>query len=175
MQINEISQKYIKTILHYNPTTGIFTWIGSKRRGWNGKVAGSIRTVPNSQNCYIKIGKLFGRDIFAHQLAFLYMIGKIPEKIDHIDHDGLNNCWNNLREATQQQNQANRQIGKNNTSEYKGVHWFKERKCWRARIGCNGKRISLGLFSNKEDAARAYNVAAMKFFGKYAYLNEIKL
>jgi hypothetical protein len=93
---------------------------------------------------------------------------------DHRDRDGLNNQRNNLREATLTQQKANRRNNfKNNTSEYKGVYWDKKAKKWRAYICINKKCIYLGLFINIKDAARVYNMAAIKHFGEFAVLNKI--
>jgi hypothetical protein len=42
---------------------------------------------------------------------------------------------------------------------------------WRARIRVNGKRISLGLFKDEIEAAKAYDRAARKYHGEFASLN----
>jgi hypothetical protein len=44
-------------------------------------------------------------------------------------------------------------------------------KKWIASIGFNRNKIHLGLFTNEEDAARAYDRKAMELFGEFAYLN----
>lgn len=59
----------------------------------------------------------------------------------------------------------------NNTSGYKGVS--RDRGRWRAYIRVNYKQIHLGNFRTKEEAARRYNEAALKYFGEFAELNEI--
>jgi hypothetical protein len=93
------------------------------------------------------------------------------KKVDHIDRNGLNNCRGNLRIATNSQSQANRNKRKNNISGYIGVSEHKCRNNWHARIQVNGNDISLGYFTNKKDAAKAYNKAALKYFGEFARLN----
>jgi hypothetical protein len=57
----------------------------------------------------------------------------------------------------------------NNTSGYRGVTWFQNK--WRASIKINSRRIFLGYFISKEDAARAYDRAALEYFGEFAVLN----
>jgi hypothetical protein len=91
--------------------------------------------------------------------------------IDHINGDGLDNRIENLRLCTHGQNMSNRKLHKNNTSGYKGVNWESEK--WRATIYRNGKKISLGCFDDILDAAKAYNKAALKYYGEFAKLNEI--
>jgi hypothetical protein len=62
-----------------------------------------------------------------------------------------------------------------NTSGFKGVIWHKQSKKWYARITLNYKRIDLGLFKDKIQAAIAYNEAAIKYHGEFARLNKIQL
>lgn len=93
--------------------------------------------------------------------------------VDHKDGNGLNNHRYNLRLATTAQNQHNRGKPRNNTSGYKGVVWNKLYEKWQAQIGIGGRQKNLGYFVNLEDAARAYNVAALEHFGEFAKLNEI--
>lgn len=89
---------------------------------------------------------------------------------DHADGNGLNNIRSNLRACTKQQNQQN-QRGHGGSSKYKGVSWSKARKKWHARIETNGKTSHLGYFANEDDAAKSYDVAALRLFGEFALLN----
>jgi len=94
------------------------------------------------------------------------------EIVDHINHYGLDNRIANLRVATPQQNMWNmRKRGCNCSSKYKGVHWLKRRKKWRARITFNGRSILIGDFDTEKEAARAYDAKARELFGDYASLN----
>jgi len=101
------------------------------------------------------------------------IMGDNPLKlmIDHRDGNGLNNQKSNLRFCTNQENQMNQRPQKNCSSVYKGVYWQKQKKRWRARIKINRKFTHIGYFKIEEDAARAYNAAAIKSFGEFAYLN----
>jgi hypothetical protein len=92
--------------------------------------------------------------------------------VDHINNNSLDNRKANLRIATRWQNRYNsRPWAGNVTSKYKGVCWEKETKKWRSLLTHNGKRESLGRFENEIDAAKAYDEAAKKYHGKYAWLN----
>ncbi|MFA5292907.1 MAG: AP2 domain-containing protein [Phycisphaerae bacterium] len=92
--------------------------------------------------------------------------------IDHIDHNGLNNCKYNLRPATPAENRLNNRRGFNSpTSKYKGVFYDKRRNKFRAVISIDGKKKHLGYFDNEIDAAKAYDKAARESRGRFAVLN----
>jgi hypothetical protein len=90
-------------------------------------------------------------------------------KVDHVDGDTLNNQKYNLRQCTHQQNCRSVDKRSNNKSGYKGVHWH--RRKWLAGIRVDGKTVYVGTFDNVEDAARAYDEAAIIHFGQFAKLN----
>lgn len=94
---------------------------------------------------------------------------------DHINRDPLDNRRSNLRFVTRGQNVVNspKANSANPTSKYKGVSWDKERKKWVSSICVSDKRTKLGRFANEDDAAVAYNEAAVKYFGEAAFLNTV--
>lgn len=113
-----------------------------------------------------------GKTIYMH----VFLIGqKVGKEIDHCDGDGLNNQRCNLRFCTSGQNKANRRLfitpGKG--SRFKGVLWIAKRNTWQAWIKKNYKRTYLGRYALEEDAARAYNRAALEYFGEFARLNDV--
>lgn len=91
--------------------------------------------------------------------------------IDHVDHDGLNNCKFNMREVTRAQNTRNKQCRGTGTSSYKGVYFLKRTQKFVAQIELNYKNMHLGYFADERLAAQAYNDAAVKYHGPYACLN----
>lgn len=93
---------------------------------------------------------------------------------DHRNSNGLDNRRDNLRICNKFQNGMNRGKNDNNKSGYKGVCWHKASKKWRASIHINGKQIHLGLFNANKEAAIIYNEAAIKHFGEFGRLNDIK-
>ena len=114
-----------------------------------------------------------GQRINAQLHRLILGLTDIKIEVDHIDHNTLNNTKKNLRSCAHTKNVQNKRIYKNNTRGFKGVHWNERSKKWVSRIQCNGKRIALGYFKNINDAARAYNAAALKYHGEFAYLNPI--
>lgn len=91
--------------------------------------------------------------------------------IDHRDHDGLNNQRGNLRFCSRVQNMVNSKKRASVSSEFKGCSFDNTRKKWAAQISVNGKNIHLGRFNNPIDAARAYDTAAVKYYGEFASTN----
>ena len=94
-------------------------------------------------------------------------------QIDHVNGNGLDNRKCNLRICTPLENSRNKGVSKNNKSGFKGVSWFKLNGKWRAYIDVDGKKVYLGFFNCSIKAAKAYNEAAVKYFGEFARLNEI--
>lgn len=136
-----ITQSQLKLILDYDPLTGEFQW----RK--NGKTAGWIHKTKN--NCYIRIN--IGKNKYrAHRLAFLYMTGELPSlDVDHIDGNGTNNKWCNIRSASKILNRRNSKIQSNNTSGLNGVSWNKRLSKWEVRI-C---KKNIGYTTNIFEAA----------------------
>ena len=91
--------------------------------------------------------------------------------VDHRNHDPLDNRRANLRLATHFQNCCNLRKRKNTSSKFKGVYFIKRSHKWCAQIQFEGKKIRLGTFDSEFDAAKAYNVAALKYHGEFASLN----
>lgn len=143
----KLTQKRLKEILHYDPNTGIFTWIQGPMRQ---KQAG----YKNPAKC-IDI-RIFGRLRKAHRLAWLYIHGFFPEnQIDHIDRNPLNNKIDNLREVSCQCNIRNCGNFINTSTAAKGVCWHKSGNKWRANIVINNKQKSLGLYVDFDNAVCA--------------------
>lgn len=101
------------------------------------------------------------------------IIMNAPENllVDHIDGNGLHNYKENLRICDFVGNSRNRSRNLSNTSGYKGVYWNSQKKKFRARISFNGKIISIGYFTDAEEAARAWDKYAEIYHGEYARLN----
>lgn len=93
-------------------------------------------------------------------------------QVDHINGDGLDNRRSNLRIATSSQNHANRKrLLRVKSSVYRGVTWHKAAGKWQAAIKANQAFHYLGVYESEEDAARAYDRAAMIYFGEFANTN----
>ena len=155
----------LRELLNYDSETGIFTQLGRPRIR-RGAVAGGINS-----NGYVLLS-VESRRYRAQRLAWLYMTGEWPPNdVDHRDGDRTNNRWTNLRAATRSQNLANQRRRRDNRSGLKGVSFDAERGLWRAQIAKDEKRIFLGRFRTKEEAAVVYARKAVEMFGAFARMN----
>lgn len=88
--------------------------------------------------------------------------------VDHWNLDGLDCRQVNLRRASIDENNRNRPANRNCRSGCRGV-WQAKNGTWRASIQHAGKRFSLGTFSTKKEAARAYSAAALEYHREFAH------
>jgi len=101
-------------------------------------------------------------------------------KVDHINHNPLDNRKTNLRLCDESQNGGNRLKnrivkGAKPTSKYKGVTFDKYHEKWAAAIKITQQKIHLGYFKIELDAAIAYNNAAKQYFNEFALLNDVNV
>ena len=96
---------------------------------------------------------------------------KSPLMVNHENGDGLDNRKSNLRIATRAECQYGRKSNDNSPTGFKGVRLQDGR--YRARLGKEGKLINLGYYDTPNEAAEAYNEAALKHYGEFARLNKI--
>ena len=118
---------------------------------WKTRPAGTLW-----KDGYIYI-RLNGQRFLAQRLAWLLHYKTDPGdlQVDHVDGDKSNNCVQNLRLLTNQQNQFNRGATKASKSGIKGVCWDKKSNKWRAFGRLFGKQKLLGFFVDIEDAKAA--------------------
>lgn len=105
---------------------------------------------------------------YLHRFVFECYYKYSPEEIDHKDRNYLNNCPENLREATKSQNCHNI-IYKNKTG-FRGVTEtvIRGRSYFRAMIRNNKKKEHIGNFPTAEEAHHAYCQRAKELYGKFA-------
>lgn len=161
----ELTHELLISVLDYDPEAGTFTW--RLPIGGHVRMGAVVRGCPD-QDGYLRV-RLFGRGYRFNRLAWFHMMGEWPRGVvDHKDGVVTNDKWSNLREATFQQNAANRRAQDRNKSGFKGVFWCSGTKAWRAQIANNGKSRDLGKFPSPEAANDAYVAEAEKVYGQFA-------
>ena len=107
-------------------------------------------------------------------LMHRFILGVVTNMyVDHINGDGLDNRKENLRFATQRQNLGNSRRRVDNKTGFKGVHYYKRDCSYKATIKAAGRNKHLGYFKTAEEAALAYNRAAIEIFGEFAQINKV--
>lgn len=159
-----LSHQELLEHLHYDPETGVWTWVKpfTIRRK-----AGDRADVINRKGAYRDLRNVKGARYYSHRLAYFYMIGDWPTcGIDHINRNGMDNRWVNLRHATKRENAGNQKIRVDNTSGFKGVRRHRNR--FYARIKVFGRYIYLGSVKTAAEAHELYKTGAKKYFGEFA-------
>jgi hypothetical protein len=119
--------------------TGVLKWKAPSDHKWGrkvGDVAGCVHC--NAPGIYYRVININYVATTAHRIVWAMTHNVWPTYgIDHINHNGLDNRPSNLRKTTASQNLGNQRKQKGCSSDYKGVHWIKASKTWKAKIEVN--------------------------------------
>jgi HNH endonuclease len=157
-----ITPEQIRNMFFYNSRTGVLRWKKLEGR----RKAGPLGSIDSKGYLAIHIRPHMYR---LHRIIWAWKTGKWPlGEIDHKNGVRTDNRWNNLRNATRIQQNANQKPRKNNTSGFRGVYWLTDSKKYAAVIHLNGKKTYLGYDKNLKRAAAIYKKAAKKHFGEFS-------
>lgn len=158
----DVEIQNIKACFSYDPQTGIVSWKTPFRRR-EGFQAGSV-----SKKGYRRIF-FKGRMYRNHRIAWLLTHGEWPQgQLDHVNGIKDDNRIDNLRIATDSQNQFNRKLSRRNTSGFKGVHFCKSSGLWKAEVYVNYKKHSVGRYRTRQAAAEAARLKREELHGEFA-------
>ena len=161
--VMEFTQTYLRTVFDFDRESGKLYWAMSHQL-YPGQEAGYVNVDRNGYKR--RMVHIHGKMRMVHRLIWLMEYGDVPRLIDHRDGNGLDNRLNNLRAASKAQNAANRGATRKNKLGVKGVRRVGNR--YHANIRVNYERIHLGSFTELEQAATAYQIAAERYFGEFA-------
>lgn len=152
-----LTQEYLKSILNYNPETGIFTYLyrPNARKCWNSRCANKPAGIKGNHG-YIAIS-IQNKKYLAHRLAVIYLGMDLSNgsEVDHINGRRDDNRKSNLRVVNSQGNSKNMKRSSNNTSGRTGVYWDKINSKWLVMAHSGNKQHYAGRFKNKDDAIKA--------------------
>jgi hypothetical protein len=185
-----MTQKLLKEAFLYDPKLGLVwnpdrprehfaTEVGYKvyMTQWAGKVAGKVAVNEDdkrNRDTRIVIVSYKGdkKNFPVHRLVFMYHHGYIPEYIDHIDGNYLNNLIENLQPITHTLNTAKANMFSHNTSGYRGCRYRPRDNKWIVNLKVNKCGYYLGQYEGLEYAAAVYNKFAKLIFGDCAFQND---
>lgn len=153
---------HLKSLLSYEPDTGLIRWIAKGKGRIKKKEAG---TLLHSGYMGICIG---AKRWQAHRIAWALYYGEWPkDQVDHINGVKTDNRICNLREATNSQNGKNLKLSKANKTGVAGVCWSQRYQNYRSYIKVDHKQTYLGTFKDFEEAVKARYAAEAKYFGEW--------
>lgn len=167
---------YLLESFVYTPDIGVLIWKERPEHHFNtyqgflsfnsrfpDTVAGAL-----SGRGYIHVKVKDGR-YRAHRLIWKMVTGEEPlDEIDHIDNDIANNRWNNLRQATHQENACNAPLSKRNSSGYKGCSFNEKYGLYQVDIQVNKVKHYLGRYASAEEAHQVYCDASTKLHKEFS-------
>lgn len=175
-----IDVETLRKLLRYEPETGKlfrkprpqsdFPDLATYRR-WVARYCDKEALYAKHPKGYLS-GTIDGHQLLAHRAAWAIHYGFWPDHIDHVNGDRADTRIVNLRECTLTENQGNAKA-RDGISGLKGVYLRKRDGKWVAAITRGGRYSHIGVFSDKNEAASAYNDAAQVYFGKFARLNPV--
>lgn len=159
-----MQQAELKTYVIYDANTGVFSARCKRNKIKPGDILGYKR--PDG---YVQF-RVNGIRKLAHQWAYLYTYGYIPEELDHINLDKSDNRISNLRPITRSLNMHNTNKPVTNTSGYKGIWLDKRVNKWVAELWLNREKIYIGNYDSPDIAYAAYCNVAKQYLKEYARL-----
>lgn len=163
-----IDSEIVRSLFEYSAATGVLTLKKSRGMGLRYKAGSSVGSLhecgtKRSKKHYLRT-MINGSYIYVHRIIWVIMTREQPLDIDHIDGDGLNNKWENLRSVHHSVNGKNQKTHSTNTSGISGITYRKDSGKWRARITVDDKSISIGTYRDKQDAIQARKEAEIKYW-----------
>lgn len=148
------TKEFLLQLFDYSPELGILIW----KNHWCknklyliGTEAGSIY---EDNKIYYKKIKFNNTNYVLHKLIYFLETGIYPTLIDHIDGNGLNNRFSNLREVTFRKNSQNKKIHR--YGKLLGASFHKRDQCWRSQIWIDNRKKHLGCFNSELEAHQRY-------------------
>jgi hypothetical protein len=163
--IEPVTIDQLQELLDYDPETGDLRWKPrAGQNAWNAKHARTAAMNTKHSEGYL-IGKITGRRVYAHRVAFAIHHGRWPAGlIDHINGDRTDNRADNLREVDLSENAKNRRAGLRQ-SGHAGIWWIEGAQRWRVVHRHNKRRYNIGSYATLDEAIEAMRETLTKVHG----------
>jgi len=153
-----MTQSELKSKLHYNPKTGLFTRLEINKYMPKRLINKPVGSLNDKKYLLIRVG---GKKQAAHRLAWLYVYGVEANFIDHINHNRSDNRIENLRSVDRSTNARNANLRKDNKSGRVGICFHEQLGKWHSQMTLKGKVLNLGFYDDFEDAVKAREEAEL--------------
>ena len=164
-----LTQERLHELLTYDFLTGEWTWAKTySSRAVKGNKAGCV----NSQG--YNVIRIDGKLYRAARLAWFYVYGLWPIEIDHDNTITADDRWNNIFEATSQQNKQNRSVRYDNMLGAKGITQLPSGN-YNAKIKHNYVSINLGTFQTLREAIDAREAAEAEYHSEREWQQKTEL
>lgn len=166
--MNYPTPEELQSLFVYDKQTGSLLYRRKPRGRGNNQAGDPAGTIYPNGYLMVMIKR---KRYYVHRLVWLIHHGSIPEILDHINGDKLDNRIENLRPATRSENAWNATRKPKGSSKFTGVCWTPSG--FVAYISHMNERVHIGYFEEEEDAAKAYNLKAQQLRGDRAVLNDV--
>jgi hypothetical protein len=164
-----VTQQQLKALFEYRADGNLVRKVAVRGPvGQVGRVVGYQTKDSSRPDKVYMATKIEGQYYAIHKLIWIWHYGVVPDQIDHINRNSVDNQIENLRLASTCENMSNRKVFSNNTSGCKGVSWHKRISRWFAYVDVRKKRKCLGYFDDLELAELVSTEARDLYHGKYA-------
>lgn len=152
-----LTHERLQELFTYDPDRGVFMRRTTRGGYLAGTQAGNLNTIGYVALCVDRV------DYLAHRLAWFYMTGEWPDRIDHVNGCRSDNRWANLRNGSQRLNTENLRAARSNSKTgVLGVHPVSGSSSFRARIQVAGEAVYLGCYPTQAEAHAVYLQAKRK-------------
>lgn len=161
----DVTIDHLRSLFRYDPVTGVVT--NRVRRNYKAPAGAEIGTeFENAKGQKYRRVRIGRKMVLVHRLVWFMETGAWPEgEIDHVNGDGRDNRWENLRDVTASQNKANLvRLKRNNQSGVQGVCFDTRKLVWVAQLNCQGRRVDWSTHGTREAAATARRAAERAYF-----------
>lgn len=172
-----VSPQQVRQWISYDPESGLLYWRErspdsfphsetktkeSRAKRWNTMYAGRLALNADDGQGY-RVGKISGRCVTAHRVAWAIYYGKWPTIIDHINRNRSDNRISNLREVTAVENARNTKVYETNKTGFAGTSYCTTRGKYNASIKVHGVHKNLGQYETLQEAVAVRRAAEMKY------------